>query len=204
MSTARGPEDWDARYSARQVWSGRVNDTLRDVASSLPRGRALDLACGEGGDAIWLAQEGWTVTAVDFAEVALARLREAAADRGVSDRVTTRRADLSEWATDSIFDLVSSHFLHEHEEVRRHAFRTAAHATAPGGTLLIVGHSVAEDAGQPGPPAAMRWYPEWVVEAAGLDEGWDVVMEQRERLDTRHGPDAVTRIDAIVIARRRG
>jgi SAM-dependent methyltransferase len=194
---------WEARYGERQVWSGHVNDSLRLVAEGLATGSALDLACGEGGDAVWLAQQGWTVTAVDFAENALARLREAAVSRGVSERVTTLRADLAQWSADASFDLVSCHFLHESEDVRRHAFRAAAAATASGGTLLIAGHSLSEDESLPGPPAERRWDPAWAVEAAGLDEGWLVVTEQRDRRNGHHGLEVATRTDALVMARRR-
>jgi len=194
---------WEARYRGRQVWSGRVNRSLQLVAAGVAAGNALDLACGEGGDAVWLAQQGWVVTAVDFAESALARLREAAESRGVLNRVNTQRADLSQWSSKAVFDLVSCHFLHESENIRRRAFRAAAEATARGGTLLIVGHSLDEDESLPGPPAESRWDPAWVVEAAGLDDGWLVVTEQRERQDGHHGSEGASRTDAIVIARRR-
>lgn len=194
---------WEARYAASNVWSGHVNLSLSGVARDLPPGTALDLACGEGGDAVWLAEHGWTVTAIDFAESALARLREVARSRGVAERVTTRLADLSQWRPDAAFDLVSCHFLHTPEDVWRHAFRAAAEATAPGGTLLIVGHALAEDESVPGPPAERRWEPQWAVEAAGLDDGWDVVTELRERRDDHHGRQAATRVDAVVIATRR-
>lgn len=194
---------WEERYGARPVWSGRVNESLRLVARDLAAGTALDLACGEGGDAVWLAQHGWTVTAVDFAENALARLRAAAESLGVAERVAARREDLSRWRSDAVFDLVSCHFLHESEEVRRNAFAAAAEATAPGGTLVIVGHSLREDPFLPGPPTERRWDPAWVVEAAGLDEAWHVVTGHNERRDDHHGPQPMTRTDAVVVARRR-
>src|ERR687885_1951411 len=78
-AAAQAPE-WDARYRERDgaMWSGRPNGRLVAEVASLAPGRALDVGCGEGADAIWLAQRGWTVTAVDISDVALGRAREAA------------------------------------------------------------------------------------------------------------------------------
>ncbi|HSU03517.1 MAG TPA: FAD-dependent oxidoreductase, partial [Nocardioides sp.] len=81
---------WEERYSGERVWSGSVNVQLAAEAPSLEPGRALDIGCGEGGDAIWLAQQGWQVTAVDFADAALARVAEHAAEAGVGDAIETR------------------------------------------------------------------------------------------------------------------
>src|SRR3954468_20682622 len=88
---------WDQRYAEReQIWSGRVNPVLASVAAELPPGRALDLGCGEGGDAVWLADHGWAVTAVDISSTALDRARRAAEGAGVGDRITFERHDLAE------------------------------------------------------------------------------------------------------------
>ena len=73
---------WEERYSGDRVWSGRVNVQLEAEAADLTPGRALDVGCGEGGDALWLAAHGWQVTALDFADAALDRAAEHAADAG--------------------------------------------------------------------------------------------------------------------------
>ena len=90
-----------------------VNAQLAAEAPSLAPGRALDIGCGEGGDAIWLASQGWAVTAVDFAEAALTRTAEHAREAGVGDRVDTRRVDVRSFEpAGETWDLVTSHFFH--------------------------------------------------------------------------------------------
>jgi SAM-dependent methyltransferase len=135
---------WEERYGAEgRVWSGRPNPLLVREATQLPPGTALDLGCGEGGDAIWLAARGWQVTAVDVSATALRRGAEHARDAGVAAGIRWEQHDLSRSFPEGSFDLVSAQFLHspvavdgEREEILRHA----AAAVAPGGSLLVVGH----------------------------------------------------------------
>ncbi|WP_348652184.1 class I SAM-dependent methyltransferase [Streptomyces sp. 71268] len=136
-------EFWEARYRAgERLFSGEPNDALRTEVADLPPGRALDLGCGEGGDAIWLAQRGWRVTAVDVSPTALLRGARNARAAGVGDLVDWHRHDLARSFPTGTFDLVSAHFLHSPVELPRgQILRTAAAAVAPGGTLLIVGHA---------------------------------------------------------------
>ncbi len=136
---------WDEHYGQRdQVWSGRVNVQFADVVADLPPGRALDLGCGEGADAVWLAERGWNVVAVDVSETALGRAREAASSRGVSDRIEFVQLDLSDGFPDGIFDLVSSQFLHSTIRLDRTTILAkAARAIRPGGLLVIVDHGSA-------------------------------------------------------------
>ena len=102
---------WEDRYAeSERIWSGRPNDRLVEVVSGLTPGRALDLGCGEGGDAVWLAGHGWWVTAVDIADTALQRTREAAGE--LADRIDLQRHDLTRTFPEGQFDLVSAHFLH--------------------------------------------------------------------------------------------
>jgi thioredoxin reductase/SAM-dependent methyltransferase len=132
---------WEERYSGDRVWSGRVNVQLAAEAPSLAPGRALDIGCGEGGDAIWLASQGWQVTAVDFADAALARVAEHAGEAGVGDRVETRRLDVRSFdPAGETWDLVTSHFFHLPDGGMPDVVRRLASAVAPGGTLLVVGH----------------------------------------------------------------
>jgi SAM-dependent methyltransferase len=146
-------EAWDERYrSAPKLWSGKPNPQLVREAAGLRPGRALDLGCGEGADAIWLAQQGWTVTAVDVSAVALERAaahEKSALDResvhaegpdAIPSRIHWQQCDLEEWQPGEKFDLVSSQFLHSRTMGWQEPLRTAASAVKPGGTLLIVGH----------------------------------------------------------------
>jgi thioredoxin reductase/SAM-dependent methyltransferase len=133
---------WEERYSGDRVWSGRVNVQLEVEAAKLTPGRALDVGCGEGGDALWLAQQGWDVTASDFADAALARVAEHATEVGLGDRVETRRIDVRTFEPDGqTWDLVTSHFVHLPDGGMVDVVRRLAAAVAPGGTLLVVGHA---------------------------------------------------------------
>lgn len=140
------PEDarqfWEDRYrSAERVWSGRVNPRLAEVATGLPAGRALDLGCGEGADALWLAERGWRVVAVDVAATALQRATEVATNRNLLEDISFQRHDLNESFPDGMFDLVSAQYLHSPAQLEREAvLRLAAERVNPGGVLLIVDH----------------------------------------------------------------
>ena len=140
------PEDarqfWEDRYrSAERVWSGRVNPRLAEAASELPAGRALDLGCGEGADALWLAERGWQVVGVDVSATALQRATEAAAERNLLENISFQRHDLNESFPDGMFDLVSAQYFHSPAHLDRDAvLRLAAERVNPGGVLLIVDH----------------------------------------------------------------
>jgi SAM-dependent methyltransferase len=143
-------ETYDELYRAAPdgVWSGRANRQLVVEADGLPPGTALDAGSGEGGDALWLAERGWRVTAVDFSPVALDRARAQAGARGLGDRVEWVHADLDAWLPPvGRFDLVTAHYLHARWTDRPALFRRLAAAVAPGGTLLVVGHLLTGDHG---------------------------------------------------------
>ncbi|GGS43393.1 class I SAM-dependent methyltransferase [Streptomyces griseoviridis] len=147
MSSAPQPtrpaEFWEARYrDSDRVWSGRPNDLLVREVSGLTPGTALDLGCGEGGDAVWLAARGWRVTGVDISATALDRAAGHAAEAGVADRTAWERHELGETFPEGSFDLVSAHYLQSPVALDRPAaLRRAAGAVAPGGTLLLVLHA---------------------------------------------------------------
>lgn len=198
-------ESWDERYGgAERTWSGRPNAVLVAEASDLPVGRAIDLGCGEGGDAIWLAERGWQVTGVDFSAAGLEKAAQHAAERGVAERLEWRQADLRAWTPEGEqWDLVTSHFLHLLDEGMAEATRRMAAAVSPGGTLLVVGHHP-DDA-----RTGLRWSMPGVLFTAeelapALDrEGFDVRAEARQRIET-HGGEAHAVTDAVLIARRLG
>ena len=133
-------EQWNEKYAGTElVWSATPNRFLVAEVEALPTGRALDLACGEGRNAVWLAERGWDVTGVDFADVALEKGRELAAARGVE--VEWVHADVTAYRPDpGAFDLVAILYLQVPEGDRRAVVKAAAGAVAPGGTLLVVAH----------------------------------------------------------------
>ncbi|WP_019481869.1 class I SAM-dependent methyltransferase [Arthrobacter sp. TB 23] len=197
---------WDAFYNDRpSVWSGQPNAQLVTEVADLTPGTALDVGCGEGADAIWLARQGWTVTAVDISQVALTRGAEnAATDPASAARITWTRQNLLEWAPpESSFDLVSAQFMHLPKEEREPLFTRLAAAVAPGGTLLIVGHHPTDmESGAHRPPRSDLFYTAEEIGLLLVPGQWDIVTESRERVQTHDG-EALTIHDAVLRARRR-
>lgn len=128
---------WDERYAATdRLWSADPNATVAEIVGPLPPGRALDLGAGEGRHAVWLAQRGWSVTAVDFAAVGIDRGRAGAAQLGVA--VDWQVADIRTWAPTGAYDLVLVAYLHLTDDV----LGTAAGWLASRGRLVVVGHAL--------------------------------------------------------------
>ncbi|WP_214322721.1 class I SAM-dependent methyltransferase [Nonomuraea sediminis] len=142
MSTADTTTFWDGVYAARPAATAPPpNDRLTETVTGLPPGDALDLGCGDGGDALWLARQGWHVTAVDISAVAVERLAGLARSHGLGDRVIAERHDLRDSFPQGGFDLICAHYLHTPFDLDRAAvLRSAAHALRPGGRLLVVDH----------------------------------------------------------------
>jgi SAM-dependent methyltransferase len=148
---------WDERHAAREIESDAANPTLMTEVGELPRGTALDLACGAGTNALWLARQGWEVTGVDWSGVALGKARDRADAAGL--RVRWVEADLLEWRHDRAFDLVAILYLHLPPDERRRVYTEAAAAVAPGGHLVAIGHDRAHlAAGLPGPQDPERLF----------------------------------------------
>ncbi|MFA1543671.1 MFS transporter [Actinomadura monticuli] len=204
--TTDAKEFWDARYAERdRIWSGDPNTALvREVTGTAP-GAALDLGCGEGADAIWLARQGWRVTAVDISAVALERAARHAAEAGVAGRVDFQRHDLAASFPEGAFDLVSAQFLHSPADLpRERVLRTAAAAVAPGGVLLIVGHAGPPPWDPGAHPHVHLPTPDEVLESLELPDGaWRVlVSEEHERLQTAPDGRTMTRTDNTLKIRR--
>lgn len=170
---------WDELYSERdRIWSGNVNRAMADVVADLPVSslgadvplRALDLGCGEGGDAIWLAAAGWDTVGIDISAVAVERAREAAEARELGQQVDFRTADLTtwddaRWATLGGFDLITASFLLSPVEfAREHVLRRAAERLRPGGHLVVVTHGSA-------PPWSQHYDHDETDEAPDGDDG---------------------------------
>ncbi len=132
-------EDWDLRYTGTELlWHAEPNRFLVEETADLEAGSVLDVACGEGRNAIWLAERGWRATGVDFSSVALAKARRFAATRGVD--VGWVEADVRTWSPVGSFDLVALLYIHLPSPQRRAVFRAFAGKVAPGGHFLVVGH----------------------------------------------------------------
>ncbi|WP_082686738.1 class I SAM-dependent methyltransferase [Mycobacterium sp. IS-3022] len=198
---------WEQRWetAAHTAGMSTPNRTLTDAVVGLPAGRALDAGCGLGADAIWLAQNGWAVTAVDFVDSALQCARDRAEQTGpdVAARIEWRQADLSIWTPPpAAFDLVTTHYLHGVAQ-RDLLFRRLAVAVRPGGTLLVVGHhpSNADISGGTMPDAVFFTSADVV---SVLDEGWELltVDDDVPRRTANHGGAEITLRSAVVRARR--
>ncbi len=194
--------DWDRRYEAKPwLWRTEPNVFLVSEVGDMTPGRALDVACGEGRNAVWLAERGWQVDAVDFSEVAIERARALAAERGVD--VDFDVADVTTWQPPPLtYDLVIVLYLHLPPEQRRRAIGRARDAVAPGGTLLVVGHDLENlERGWGGPPdPEVHYTPD---EIAFEVEPLEIVKAERvvRAVETEEGVREA--IDTLVRAERR-
>ena len=192
-------EDWDRRYAdVENLWSAKPNRFLVAEVEPLPPGRALDLACGEGQNAIWLATLGWDVAGVDFSEIAIAKAQARAEREGVA--VDFAVADLLEYEPEpGAYDLVLLLYLHLAPPERRLVLERASAALAPGGTLLLVGHDLAnmtEGVGGPSDPTIHVTPGQVAAELPGLE------VEKAERVYRDVAGQGRPAIDALVRARR--
>ena len=194
-------EDWNARYAAAELlWTAEPNRRFASEVEDLEPGRALDLACGEGRNAVWLAERGWRTTGVDFSDVALAKAERLAASRGVE--VEWVLADVLEHEPErGAFELVAVLYLQLPHEQLAEVLHTSVGALAPGGTLVVLGHDTTNlTHGHGGPrDASVLFTPEDVV--PHLER---LVVERAEKVP-RTVPledGEATAIDALVRARR--
>jgi 2-polyprenyl-3-methyl-5-hydroxy-6-metoxy-1,4-benzoquinol methylase len=211
LRKALSAEAWDERYrNSHRVWSGRPNTRLVEQTADLTPGTALDVACGEGGDAVWLAQQGWRVTAVDVSEVALEKVATHAEEAGVDDRMRIGLYDALDDprpAGRQTFDLVTVSFLHVPEPDFAAIYRGIAEAVAPGGRLLVTAHHPhdVETGARHDHGPGLLFEPDRVLAALGVDDDgspWVAeVVDTPERVqDTPEGPLHVR--DTVVRLRR--
>ncbi|GAB3713977.1 class I SAM-dependent methyltransferase [Nocardiopsis oceani] len=206
MDTTDAVTFWEDLYTARTAATEpRPNDRLTETVTDLPTGYALDLGCGDGGDALWLAHRGWNVTAVDISALAVSRLADLARSRGLGDLVTAERHDLHESFPRGRFDLVCAHYLHIPFDLDRvTVLRGAVHALREGGLLLVVDH---------GSAAPWSWdqdsgarYPSPQEVAAGLDldpATWTVERaDAPRRIATGPGGRTAEVTDHVLLIRR--
>ncbi len=191
---------WNERHRGGTIESQEPNAILVDVVAGLAAGSALDVACGDGANAVWLASQGWRVTAVDWSEAALAKARGTAEDAKV--RIDWVEADLLEWSPSGTFDLVTILYLHLPPDERRTTYLVAADAVASGGRLLIVGHdrsNLTDGAGGPQDPSLLFSAREL---AASLTAARPDFAIERADAARRATPAARVPIDAVLLARR--
>jgi SAM-dependent methyltransferase len=199
-------QTWDARYDqAELLWGIEPNIFVADEMSALQPGRALDVACGEGRNAIWLANHGWHVVGVDFSVEGLKRAQQLALRSGVADRVDFRLVDVVIDAPPAeSFDAVIVAYLQLEQGARRAALRNVAAAVAPGGTMLVVGHdttNLTEGTGGP-QDVAVLFSPQDVV--ADLSDLPGLTVQKAERVRRPVPGNERAAIDALVRLRREG
>ena len=192
---------WDQRYSGPDlVWGAGPNQFVAAEAALLPARRAIDLGTGEGRNAIWLAERGWQVTAVDFSAVGLTRAGRLAAARGT--KVDWVQADLLEYQPGpGAYELVLVAYVHLPSVSLAGMFQAAASAVAPGGTLLVIGHdrdNVTRGHGGPQDPDRLYTPATVTAELGGLE----VVRAEQviRRISTPEGERAA--VDTLVRAER--
>lgn len=202
--------DWDERYAATDVvWSVEPNRFVAAEVADLPPGRAVDLAAGEGRNAIWLASRGWEVTAIDFSGVGIDKGRRLAGDRDMAGHVDWVVGDVLRWEPTDSYDLALLVYLQLPAAERREAVRRAFGALAPGGTLLLVAHdttNLTEGVGGPQDASVLMTAEDVLADLAGLDH--EVVRAGRvERVVTveeeHRGEVEATAYDCLVRVVRR-
>jgi thioredoxin reductase/SAM-dependent methyltransferase len=200
--------DWEHRYSGAQIWSGNPNGTLANEVEGTVPGRALDVGAGEGGDAVWLAEHGWEVTASDISQRALDRIATVAAERGLN--IECHHADansLNAYPTKS-FDLVSAQYASIPRTPDNRGITNLLAAVDVGGTLLVVGHDL-EPMRRPIDTAihSQRFDPDAYVRVDDFTEAitssaeWDI--EINEKRSRPSGAASSHHVDDIVLRARR-
>jgi SAM-dependent methyltransferase len=204
----RNKAAWNQRYTDSElVWSAAPNIWVEQLTQDLPPGKALDIAAGEGRNALWLAARGWHATAVDFSVVALRRAASLAKEQlgDEAGTLVTLEADVETWAPPArSYDLVLVVYLHLPKQQRSAILAAAAQAVAPGGTLLIVGHdleNLASGHGGPQDPSVL-YRPGDVV--ADIEPAQLIVVraETVARSLTDGQGQPAKALDALVLARR--
>lgn len=198
-------EHWEQRYSGQErIWSGRVNATLADVAEGFEPGTSIDLGCGEGGDVLWLAEQGWQARGLDISETAVGRARAEADARGL-DRATFTATDLDAWRPEpETADLVTASFFQSEVALDRiEILRRAASALRPGGHLVTISHAAPPSWSDHRAPNMIDVHAEAEQLTQPADHWVVEIAEECRRPAT--GPDGAhgEHTDAVLVLRRR-
>jgi SAM-dependent methyltransferase len=196
-----GSQWWEQHYRDQEPGQGLPSTHLLAEVADLPPGTALDAGCGTGADALWLAGQGWEVTAADVSPTVVARAEHLASGRPEAARIDWVAADLTTWEPPRAYDLVVSQYVHPAVPFADFVARLAGWV-APGGTLFVAGHDPADTHSGAHAPAEASIGPESVVSALSPDE-WDVAVAETRARQVLRGPTEVTLRDLVVRARRR-
>jgi len=199
MTGTMSSDEWNARYaaSAGAVWSIEPNAWVAETLGGLSPGTAIDLGAGEGRNSLWLATRGWTVTAVDFSAVGLARGAQREAQLGVT--VEWVCADATSWTPSAPVDLVLLSYLHFDADTIRDLLRRAAGWLTPGGSLAVIGHdvqNVADGVGGPQDPSVL--YSVEILRSGANELEIDVVGQHLRQVAGAGRPA----IDTVLLAHR--
>jgi len=199
-------ERWDERYAAKDlVWSAGPNERFAAEVAGIGPGKALDVACGEGRNALWLAEQRWDVTAIDFSKVAIDKARRIAAKRNVTvnwlcEDVTSSRLAAAD------FDLVAVLYMHTDPGERRKWLAGALGSVKSGGTFIYIGHdpsNIGQGAGGPQDPQYLPSAEELVAEMAGFSVEFAGVIARTVGSDPGHAVETEgTAMDTLVRAVR--
>jgi thioredoxin reductase/SAM-dependent methyltransferase len=202
--------DWDHRYRGDQMWSGNPNGALVNEIDGRIAGRALDVGAGEGGDAVWLAEQGWNVTASDISQRALGRVAAEAQRRGL--RIACHHADANTLGAfeREAFDLVSAHYASIPRTPDGRGVRNLLDAVAPGGTLLMVSHDLeplrapmdTREHSRPFDPDAYLSVDDFAIALADTSE-WQIEVHEKRPRPAGAASAAHHVHDIVLRARRR-
>ena len=203
--------DWDHRYGGDQMWSGNPNGALVNETSGLTPGRALDVGAGEGGDAIWLAEQGWKVTASDISPRALARIAAEAERRGALVECHHADANALDAYEAGAFDLVSAQYASIPRTPDDRAVCNLLNAVARGGTLLVVSHDLEPMRApidtlvqsRPFDPDAFVRVEDFAAALAN-SPSWDIEVHEKRPRPAGSAAAASHHVDDIVLRARRG
>lgn len=205
QAASESQEFWDHYARMDPTWGTRPNVVVAQLVEEFATrpGRALDLGCGHGGDALWLAGRGWQVTAADVAQTALDRVQAGAQALGVAERIRPAQHDLSRDLPPGEYDLVSAAYLHTPVDIDRNAvISRAAELVAPGGFLFVIDHAstppwswnAGKDVTFPTPHETLTAFGlgSWTVERCAQDE----------RIATGPSGESATVTDNVIVLRR--
>lgn len=201
-----GESDWDERYGDEHIWSGNPNGALVHEVDAMAPGRALDIGAGEGGDAIWLAERGWRVTATDISQRALDRVDAEATRRGLEIECRQVDANAGDAFEPLAYDLVTAHYASIPRTPDDRAVHNLLDAVAPGGVLLVVSHDLepmlANSHGRPFDPLAFVQV-DHVATALADAPDWDVEVHELRPRPPGAAAAASHHVDDVVLRARR-
>jgi trans-aconitate methyltransferase len=200
---AFGPQWWEHHYQGYPTGHGSPSPQLVAEVTGLPVGAALDAGCGHGADAVWLARQGWEVTAIDVSPTAVSNAKEFAAHQEpeIASRISCVVADLTVWEPPKQYDLVVSQYVHPDMPFSQFVARVAQ-AVTPGGTLLVVGHDHADSHSAAHAPKKASIGLDAVIGSLST-ELWDVDVAESRTRHVKHGSTQISIHDLVVKAHRK-